>query len=113
MAIRHIKFQLEAKLKGTGGGFFSKPAGKLERKSYEDSGERLKVRVRNLKVPDHSNAVVTADGLEVVTIEIMDGSGKYDEEFASAGALPSLDVGQTIEVNVGGKLLLAGKLQVD
>ena len=42
MPIRTIKRELEAKLKGPGGGFFSNPGGKVERKSYGDGVERLR-----------------------------------------------------------------------
>ena len=47
MTIRKVEYELEAKLKGKEGGFFSQPSGKLERKSYENSGERFKISLRN------------------------------------------------------------------
>lgn len=113
MTVRSIKFQLEAKLKAASGGFFSKPQGKLERKSYGDMTERLKITVRNLKVQDNSVAIITSDGKELIELPIISGRGKYDEESNDASTFPALEPGQKIEVSVDGNIVLSGKLYVD
>jgi len=113
MSIRTITFELEAKLKATAGGLFFKPRGKVERKSYGDATERLKVKVSNLKVPDGSEAIVTVDGEEIARIEVMGGRGRFDEESRDPAMIPELQRGQTIEVSVGGEVLLRGNLYVD
>lgn len=113
MSVRNVKLELEAKLKATAGGLFSKPSGKVERKTYEDMVERLRVSIQNLKVPDNSEAVVTADGNEIVKILIVGGKGRFDEESRDLAAIPSLEPGQTIAVSIDGRTLLSGKLYVD
>jgi hypothetical protein len=113
MGIRSVKYELEAKLTPETGGLFSKPSGKLERKSYGDDTERLKVSFRNLKVPDASIGVVKADDIEILQIPISDGSGRYDFESSDGSGFPNLTVGQTIAVYVGNTLFLSGKLKED
>ena len=113
MPIRSVKYELEAKLASTSGGFFSKPSGKLERKSYDDMGERLKISLRNLKVPENSTAIVTADGVEIAQVQINNGSGRIDEETRDPDAFVSLEPGQIIEVLVDSVALLSGQLLVD
>ena len=113
MAIRTILYELEAKLKPTSGGFFSKPSGKLERKSYEDQTERLKIAVRNIKVPDGTVVKVTADGKEILGLPINDGRGKYDEESKSSATFPALELNQTIGIIIDGEVILSGIIKED
>ena len=113
MSVRTVVFELEAKLKGGAGGLFSKPGGKLERKVYSDSGERLKISLRNLKVPDDSVAVVKADDLEIARLTIRKGAGRTDQESPGPGTLPQLEAGQDIAVEVNGSVILNGRLQLD
>ena len=113
MTIRNVKYELEAKLTSKGGGFFSKPSGKLERKSYENSIERLKISFRNLKSPNNELAIVTADGKEIAQIPIQKGAGRFDNESSNPRDFPMLEVGQIIDVHVGGTLVLSGKLYED
>lgn len=113
MAIRKVDFELEAKLTGTGGGLFAKPSGKLERKSYSDGGERLKVSLRKLKVADHSVVSIFADGIEIAQIPIVGGSGRFDQEGAEIALRAKLETDQTIEVTLEGVTLLRGGLYCD
>jgi hypothetical protein len=113
MAIRNIKHQLEAKLTSRTGSLFSKPRGKLERKSYGDSGERLEISLRNLKVLDNSIAVVTADGVEIAQIPVHKGFGHIDNESRDPRTFVKLEADQTIEVHLDGTVVLSGKLNVD
>lgn len=113
MAIRKIDFELEAKLTGTSGGLFSKPSGKLERKSYRDGGERLKIVLRGLKLADRSEVGLCADGVEFARLTINGGSARYDQEGAEIAAQARLAAGQTIEAIQGGTILLRGELYRD
>ena len=112
MGIRSVRLELEAKLKSTGG-MFSSAQGKLERKSYKDNGERLKISIKNLKVPDRSTAQVTANGKEISTILIENGKGRIDQRSEDSHELVILEAGQMIEVFVNGECVLTGKLYVD
>ncbi len=113
MTVRTVKLELEARLVATGSGLFSRPSGKVERKTYGDGTERLEVSIRNLKVPDGTDAVVMADGIEIARIVTRGGSGRFDESSRDAGAIPGLASGQTIEVSIGGETVLRGELYVD
>ncbi len=114
MPVRTVKLELEAKLQATkGGGIFSKPSGKLERKSYGDGTERLKISLRNLKVPDNSDAIVNADGQEIAKISITNKSGRLDQESQDISFMPTLQPGQIIEVRVCDRIFLKGTLHSD
>ncbi|MDH3378812.1 MAG: hypothetical protein OEQ39_17950 [Gammaproteobacteria bacterium] len=113
MSLKIVKYELEAKLTTDSGGRFSKPSGKIERKSYGDGRERLKISVRNLKVPDRSTAIVKADDREIAQIPLVDGSGHIDNESDDSSSIPTLQVGQAIEILVDDTLILSGKLYVD
>ena len=113
MGIRSVKLELEAKFVPTGGGLFSRPSGKVERKSYADMGERLKISVRNLKVPDGTEAVVISNGVELARLTIESGSSRYDNESKDPSAFPPLNAGDIIEVAIDNEPVLSGKLYVD
>ena len=113
MVVRIVKFELEAKLTGKTYGPLSKPSGKVERKSYIDGGERLKISIRNLNVPDQSIATVKVNGNEIVQIILTNGSGRVDNEPVSQSFIPRLEAGHIVEVYVDGAQLLSGVLHVD
>lgn len=113
MTVRGVSKELEARLEGGAGGLFSRPSGKLERKSYRDGGERINISLRNLHVPDDSIAVVMADGLELVQLAIRGGARKLDDGSHDKNDFPAMRAGQTIEVVVGAKMVLRGTLCSD
>lgn len=113
MAIRHIKQELEAKLTSKTPGFFSKPSGKIERKSYQDGVERLKIKIAKLKLPDHTRLNVTADGNQIAEMEIENGYAKIDQESNNPAEIPELKVNQLIEIKLNNETLLSGKLYID
>ena len=114
MGVRHITFQLEARLTGKAKGFFSsKPKGKLERKSYQDGGERLKIKVGNLKLQDGDDITVRVDEKELAVISVKNGRAKFDEEYDDASLFPPLEAGETVSVSAGGNVVLSGELYVD
>lgn len=94
-------------------GFFSKPSGKIERKTYDDSTERLKVSVRNLRVPDGVEAAVEIDGCEIAKFKIENGTGRYDEEYTDPALAPKLKSDQQVKIIVGSEILLVGDLYID
>lgn len=112
MTLRAVEYELEAKLKGDGS-FFSKPGGKVERKSYSDGSERLKISLRKLKASEGSFATVKIGGSEVAQLKIEKGSARFDEESTELSAMPKMKAGQSVEVLVDGALVLQGTLNVD
>ena len=113
MKLRTTKQELEAKLKPSAGAPRSKAKGKLERKSYGDGTERLKISLRNLDAPDGAQAVVSADGDEIARIAIAKGAARHDMELRDPSALPALSPGGTIRVAVDGTTVLEGELDID
>ena len=113
MSIRIVKYELEAKLTGKPYGFFSKPSGKVERKSYGDGGERLKISIRNIKAPDLTIALAKADGKQIAEMSLNKGAAKVDIESKDGASIPALEVGQTIEIEINGESLLSGQLYID
>ena len=113
MTIRKVEYELEAKLKGKEGGFFSQPSGKLERKSYENSGERFKISLRNLESLKNSLVVVTADGTEIAQVLIQNGAGCLDNESLNPNDFPLIKAGQVIDILIDGIPVLSGKLYED
>lgn len=113
MASRKIDYQLEAKLKGGSGGFFSTPSGKLERKSYADGGERLNISLKNLDLSDESEATINIDGIDIMRLVVIDGKAKYDEEVTDKQYFTPLQEGQTVKVFTRGSLFLSGELKRD
>ena len=113
MSVKTVKRELEAKLTGPAKGFLSRPTGKVERKTYADGGERLKISLRKLDVDDGLVAVVKSDDEEIAQIPLSGGSGRLDARSSGNDELAELKFGQTITVEVGGKVLLSGKLHYD
>jgi len=89
MSVRAVKYELEAKLIGESSGHFSKPSGKVERKSYSDGTERLKISVRNLKALKQSTAIIKVDSQEIAQLSLIKGSGRLDDESKDPTALPT------------------------
>jgi hypothetical protein len=113
MSLRHVEFELEAKLACPAGGHSPKASGKLERKRYRDDSERLKISLRKLGVADGSVALVTCAGMEIAQLPITRDGARLDEEAPGPGVVPSLQTGQLVEVHVDGVLLLTGILVED
>lgn len=113
MSVRSVKRELEAKLKAESGRLFSKPSGKVERKTYGDGAERLKISLRNLDVPEGSLATIVVDGHEISQIMLVKGAGRLDNESRDTKSIPSFEAGQIVEVYVDGEKQLGGKLYVD
>lgn len=113
MGFRTVKLELEARLRPSGGSVSRKAAGKVERKSYGDSTERLRVSVKNLEVPDDATATVSANGAAIADFLIRGGSGRLDRESGNPGEIPGLQRGDLIEIIVDGNVILSGELYDD
>ena len=112
MTWRKIKIELEAKLQAVQptGIFSSGPSGKMEAKWYSD-GERLKIKVRKLKLPNGSTPNAFVDEQNIGTITLESGQGNINTEGASV--LPPLEMGQTVEIRYQDEAWLRGKLYRD
>ena len=113
MAIRTVQSELEAKLKGVAGGRYTGASGKLERKSYADSSERLKVHVKGVDRAPNAIAVVLIDGSEVARIQLQKGRGKVDTESLTPGVIPKCAAGQLVQILVDAEMALEGELAPD
>jgi hypothetical protein len=113
MTLRTINYELEAMLTGKRNGLFSRPSGKVERKSYRGGVERLKIKLRNIKTHDHAVAVAKADGKVIAQLSISGGKARYDNESSDPGAIPVLEKGQMIEIEINGESILSGRLYRD
>ena len=111
--MRTILRELETHLFPAAAGPSPKASGKIERKTYGDGTERLKVKVRKLDVPDGRTATVTAGNVVLCEMEVTRGRGEFDREEPAGGALPKLAAGQLVEVRVGEDVHLRGELCVD
>ncbi len=113
MKTRNVSFELEAKLKGKSGRLFNKPSGKLERKTYDDGTERLKISIRNLKLPGETVAQIKYEDEMIAEVTLHNGSGRYDLESSEPGKLPTLTDNNSVQVIINGNVALWGKLYRD
>ncbi|MDX1561624.1 MAG: hypothetical protein R3305_01785 [Gammaproteobacteria bacterium] len=100
--------ELEAKL-ASADRRFAKASGKLERKVYGDSTERLKVRIKGL---DAAEASLVVAGREIASVTVAHGRAELDLESA-AGAVPPMRAGETVQVSVDEVVALEGTLVED
>ena len=112
MGVRSVNFELEAKLRPSGE-FSPKPNGRVERKSYSDGGERLKIVVRKINAPDNTLAIIKVDGEVLAELPLETGFARYDEESFDADVMPSLRAGQKVEVFANNMLFLEAELRED
>ena len=108
MSVRAVEYEFEAKVESNVGGPCSKHSGKLERKTYDNFGERSYIPLRKLRVSDNSMAMVAADSLEIAQIPAEDGPCRVDNELRDPTTFPKLEAGEDIEVRVNATLVLSG-----
>lgn len=113
MKFRSVDSELEAKLRGITGGLYSKASGKLERKAYAGSTNRLKIKLRGLGSRTNGVATIIIDGKDIVQISIESGSGNLDLESSGDGNIPNFEPGQIVEVSLDGSIILSGQLYED
>lgn len=66
-----------------------------------------------LMAPNNELAVVSASGTEIAQIPIQNGAGRLNNESSNSSDFPVLEVGQIIDVYIGGTIVLSGKLYED
>jgi hypothetical protein len=112
MGARVVRFELEARLKPAVS-YLPKPNGRVQRKSYSDGGERLKMVVRKIKALDNTLAIIRIGGVEIAQLPLQKGFARYDEESSDINAIPDLKAGQKVEVFADNILFLEGELSED
>lgn len=110
LGFRRIDRELEARLTPPASG---QASGKVERKWYRDGGERLKLRARNLDVPDGTEVSVRIDGRPLMALRVERGRAKLDLEAASGGNIPVVRAGEALVVEWDGTVLLHGEFYED
>jgi hypothetical protein len=112
---RKITRELEARMTppstaNTTGG---KPGGKAERKWYGDGGERLKLHVSGLDLPDGTPVKLAIASRPVATLAVQRGRLKFDTESPPGQSVPEAREGETIAVEQGGIILVSGRFNRD
>jgi hypothetical protein len=110
LGFRRIDRELEARLAPPATGNAS---GKAERKWYRDGGERLKLRVRNLEVPDGAEVTVLIADRPLSALRVHGGRAKLDLEATSGADIPLVRLGETLVIEWDGKALLHGDFHED
>jgi hypothetical protein len=87
--------------------------GELERTSYEDGEERLKISFRSVDAPDGASAEVVIDGATVAQLPVQGGRGRRVLSSSEGAQVPDVKVGQEVEIRVHGKAVLAGVFKPD
>lgn len=105
--VRDVIEELEAHLVSAHAGSPSAD-GKAERKRYASGEERLKVRGRQLAVPDGARALIFIEGR--LAAEALVEKGRFSIDLASPEAVaPRVADGEVLEVRVGNEVLLRGR----
>ena len=115
---RKVTRELEAKLMppstaSAGATPRGMPHGKAERKWYGDGGERLKLRVRDLGLPDGTSVTLAIASRPVATLSVQTGRLKFDAECPPGQSVPEARQGEIITVEQGGDILVSGKFHCD
>jgi hypothetical protein len=112
---RKVTRELEARLIPPPTAIISggKPRGKAERKWYGDGGERLKLRVSGLDLPDGTPVNLAIASRPVATLAVQSGRLKFDTESQPGQSVPDAREGETITVEQGGIILVSGRFNRD
>ena len=87
--------------------------GKLERKTYGDGEERLKIRLRKVDLDDGATVKVVIDGDAVCDIEVADGKGRAELSSKEGTTVPDVHEGSLVEVQYQYRPLLRGTFEPD
>lgn len=87
-------------------------SGKSERKRYSDGEERLKVRARDLDVPDGTEVEISIAGAVVAGARAEDGRIRLDLS-SRRQSVPVVADGDVIQLAVSGRPLLEGTFRPD
>lgn len=87
-------------------------SGRSERKTYGDGEERLKVRARELGVPDGTPVEISIAEIAVAEIPAEGGRVRLDRSGGD-GSVPVVDDGDVIRLSASGRTLLEGTFRPD
>lgn len=107
---RGVARELEARLAAPSGGG---ACGKAERKWYSDGTGRLKVRVRDLDLPDGTEVSLSVNGHVVAVTTVRSGKLDLDTESENASTVPEAAPGETLAIVYGGEILSSGTFRID
>ena len=114
MAFRRRNYELEADLyKVPMPWLFKREMGELERTSYEDGEERLKISFRGVKIPEGAIAEVAIDGTVVAELAVAGGRARQILTTTENHSVPEVKDGQKVEIRFQGAALLAGVFKYD
>lgn len=114
MGFRRRNYELEADLyRVPTPWLFRREMGELERTSYEDGEERLKISFRGVEAPDGASVAVVIDGAPVVDVSVERGRGRRILSSKEGAEVPEVKAGQQVEIRFLGKPVLAGVFELD
>ena len=109
MGWRRQNYELEAHLfKVPTPRLFRRKMGELERTSYEDGEERLKISFHGIDAPDGAVVALVIDGRTIANLPVERGAVRKIPSSREAAAVPEVKAGQTVEIHLLGKAVLAG-----
>ena len=113
MALRLVTRELESRLQPTGAEDATEAAGKVERKTYSDGSERLKIVLRGLASFEGSTAVVSHGENTLAEVVIVGGKGRWDRKSQAPGVVPVLFEEAPVEVRIEGLVVARGRVEHD
>lgn len=87
--------------------------GELERTSYSDGEERLKISFGGIDAPDGTLADVVVDGAKVAKLPVKRGMARVVLSSTDGARVPDFQKGQEVEIRVSGRAVLAGVFKPD
>jgi hypothetical protein len=114
MAFRTRRSEYEADLyKVPTPWLFRREMGELERTSYEDGEERLKISFRGVDAPDGACVEVLIDGAAIAQVGVERGRGRLVLSSSEGAEVPEVKTGQEVEIRLLGQPVLAGVFKPD
>lgn len=86
---------------------------KIERKRYGDGSHRLKVRVRDLPLPDGAALTLMIAGKVAAELHVKNGRARLDIESEDSKRVPPAEPGNAVELRVDNAVILSGKFYAD
>jgi hypothetical protein len=114
MGFRRRNYELEADLyKVPTPWLIRREMGELERTSYADGEERLKIAFRGVDAPDGASVQVVIDGATIAELRLERGRARRILSSNDGDAIPEVKTGQEVEIRLSGRAVLAGVFKPD
>jgi len=107
MKIRNVLKEFEAHVHPAQAGGATQ--GKSEWKHYGDGTYRFKISVRNIPLSDNSKIDVMLDGIRIAQLVVRNNKAKFDIENDMSLGIPTVRVGQKLQINSGQTVLADGQ----